>query len=103
MLPKVKISVVKRVNIKDLFGDNLPAEFTSAPVCDQLEEGQEFIVEDGKCPLGFCSWAFADIQRDIIHLTLGGDFFWMKDKGVMLSCCTDGCRPVIFKLERMTA
>ena len=101
MLPKVKITVVKRVNIKDLFGDNLPAEFTSAPVCDQLEEGQEFICVDGKCPPGFCSWAFADIQRDIIHLTLGGDYFWMKDKGMVLSCCTDGCRPVIFKLERM--
>jgi len=25
----------------------------------------------------------------------------MKEKGVVISCCTDGLRPVIFKLERI--
>ena len=42
----------------------------------------------------------ADIQRDVAHLAMGGDFPWMKEKGEMVSCCTDGLRPVIFKLER---
>jgi len=52
-------------------------------------------------PEGFCSWAWADIQRDVIHMGLGGDFPWMKKPGVMISCCTDGLRPVVFKLERI--
>jgi len=98
---KVKITVVKKVNNKDLFGDNPPVGFTAAPECDRLEEGQVFISDEGSCPPGFCNWAFADIQRDIIHLRLGGDFPWIKEKGTMLACCTDGVRPVIFKLERM--
>jgi len=98
---EVKITVVKKVNNKDMFGDNPPVGFTANPVCDRLEVGQEFIYTMGTYPEGFCSWAFADIHRDIIHLLLGGDFPWMKEKGTALSCCTDGVRPVVFKLERI--
>jgi len=61
-MAKVKISVVKKVNNKDLFGDNPPVSFTANPVCDRLEVGQEFISERGACPEEFCGWAFADIQ-----------------------------------------
>lgn len=100
-MDKVKITVVKKVSNKDMFGDNPPVGFTSTPECDQLQAGQEFISEGIQCPPGFCSWAFADIQRDIAHLALGGDFPWIKEKGVALSCCSDGVRPVIFKLERI--
>ena len=100
-MAKVRITVVKKVNVKDMFGGNPPAEFTSAPECEALEVGQEFISEEIACPPGFCAWAFADIQRDIAHLFFGGDYPWMKEKGVTLACCTDGCRPVIFKLERI--
>ncbi len=100
-MPKVKITVVKKVNNKDLFGNQPPLESTGTPECDRLQLGQEFISERGACPSGFCSWAFADIQRDIIHLQFGGNFPWMKKEGTVLSCCTDGARPVIFKLERI--
>ena len=100
-MDKVRITVVKKVNNKELFSDNPPLEFLSVPECDKLEIGQDFVSDEGSCPPGFCPWAFADIQRDIIHLALGGDYPWIKEKGVMLSCCTDGIRPVIFKLERI--
>ena len=100
-MAKVKITVVKKINIKDMFGDNPPVTFTGEPECDALELGQEFIVEEVNCPSGFCAWAFADIQRDIAHLTFDGNYPWIKEKGVMLSSCTDGCRPVVFKLERI--
>jgi uncharacterized repeat protein (TIGR04076 family) len=100
-MPGVKITVVKKVNNRDMFGDNPPLGFSAAPECDRLQLGQEFISERGVCPQGFCSWAFADIQRDIVHLMLNGDFPWMTQKGTALSCCTDGVRPVIFKLERI--
>ena len=26
---------------------------------------------------------------------------WMKKKNEMIACCSDGTRPVIFKIERM--
>jgi len=99
-MTKVKITVVKKVNNKDMFGNNPPLGFTVEPECNALEVGQEFICEQG-CPSGFCGWAYADIHRDIIHLRLGGNFPWMKEEGTALSCCTDGVRPVIFKLERI--
>ena len=97
----VKITVVKKVHNRDMFGDSPPVGFTAVPECDKVEMGQEFISEEGKCPPGFCSWAFADIQRDIAHLRFGGNFPWIKEPGKMLACCTDGVRPVVFKLERI--
>ena len=100
-MAKVKITVVKKINNKDMFGDKPPVSFTAAPECDRLQTGQEFISDEGRCPPDFCAWAFADIQRDISHLRLGGDFPWIKEKGTALVCCTDGMRPVIFKLERI--
>lgn len=26
---------------------------------------------------------------------------WMKEENVMITCCSDGSRPVIFKVERL--
>jgi hypothetical protein len=47
-MPKVKITVVKKLNAKDLFGDKIPAEPSTdsyEPECTKLEEGQEFLSE----------------------------------------------------------
>jgi uncharacterized repeat protein (TIGR04076 family) len=95
--------VVKRTNLKELYGNKLPAKINEAmltPQCDQFKEGQEFIM-GLECPPNFCSWAFADIQRDIIHILMGGSYPWVKEEGVAISCCTDGFRPVIFRIERV--
>ena len=99
-MDKVKIEVIKKLNNKDMFGDNPPVNFTGGPECDHFKVGQEFLY-DGNFPTGFCPWAFADIQRDIIHLRFNGDFPHIQEKGVILSSCTDGLRPVIFKLSRI--
>jgi len=101
-MAKAKITVVKKINNKDLYGENPPAPFDEkriAPECDRFELGQEFVVDNPNCPPGFCHWAFADIQRDLVHILWGGYFPWMKEKGVIISCCTDGLRPVVFKIE----
>lgn len=100
-MAKVKITVVKKVNNRELFGENPPATSNVAPECDQLEVGQEFISGEGECPPGFCPWAFADIHRDIIHILFGGSYPWVEEKGVAISNCTDGLRPVIFKIEKI--
>lgn len=103
-MAKVKISVIKKISFTDLYGENPPVEINKkimTPECDRFETGQEFIVENIDCPPGFCNWAFADIQRDLVHIFFRGNYPWIKDKGAAVSCCTDGLRPVFFKIERI--
>ena len=99
---KVKITVLKKLNTKDVFGDVSPVErFSEA--CSLFEEGQEFIVgDDGEMPEGFCYWAWNDIFTVVTTLRYGGSFSKTKDRETPdVSCCTDGLRPVIFKIERI--
>jgi uncharacterized repeat protein (TIGR04076 family) len=46
--------------------------------------------------------AWADIQRDVMVMRLGGARDGRKGPGTRLSACTDGMKPVIFPLERRT-
>ena len=91
------------MKLEDVYGDNLPlvSDTFVSPCTFGFKEGDEFISEDGRIPEGFCNWAFADIHRDITHLRFGGDYPWMKEKGVTYATCTDGLRPVAFRLERI--
>ena len=103
-MPKVKITVVKKINNKDLYGESPPAAFDQEMVadeCDRFNLGQEFVVDRPNCPPDFCNWAYADIQRDLVHIMYDGYYPWMKEKGVAISCCTDGLRPVVFKIEKV--
>ena len=95
----VKITVARTLETGDLFDQHAIEGMT--PTCTRVNAGQVFVSRDMQMPEGFCSWAWADIQRDVSHLALGGDYPWMKQKGTTLACCTDGLRPVIFKLERV--
>ncbi len=95
----VRITVLKRLSNPDLidrYGVNVVAQ------CGVMKDGQQFISEGLKIPDGFCAWAWADIQRDATVLALGGNFPWINEEGVTIACCTDGLRPVVFKLERIT-
>ena len=42
-----------------------------------------------------------DIFSDVRVLALGGDHEPWVEKPKMISCCTDGIRPVSFTLERL--
>jgi uncharacterized repeat protein (TIGR04076 family) len=106
MTRPVKITVVAKLTTEDVYGsmENAPAELMHdyTPECPIMEVGDEFIVEDiVSCPAGFCAWAFADIQRDIVTLMFGGKYPWLEEEGKAVSCCTDGLRPVMFLLELM--
>lgn len=50
-----------------------------------------------------CSEAWDAISRYIYTGLQGGSIMrgWMKDERVMITCCSDGTRPVIFKIERL--
>ena len=93
----VKITVLKRLFHKDLvdqYTDN-PQDWES---CQHFKEGQEFSVSEKTpwdMPPGFCGWAWADMQKIVWGMARGGP-------NVFVTCCTDGYRPVIFKLEKIT-
>ncbi len=100
---RVKITVIKKLSAKEIFGQSLP-EVTEdmTPYCDRFEAGREFIVdESGGKPTGFCTWAWHDIFPAVTTLRFGGNFPWIKKDGMIYSCCSDGARPVFFKIERM--
>lgn len=102
---KVKITVERMLSTFDIFGDSLDKATINRieTKCQQFKKGQEFIVEkDLEKPKDFCSWAWSDIQRDVVVLSFGGHFPAIKEGiYVTYSCCTDGLRPVIFRLEKI--
>ena len=51
----------------------------------------------------FCSEAWDAISRYIYTGLQGGSIMkgWMKEENTMITCCSDGTRPVIFKIERI--
>jgi len=93
----VRITVRRRLWHKDLLGAHAESVW---PPCERLQDGQEFLSQAANMPSGFCSWAWADIQKYILTLARGGNFVGVKP-GVFVTCCTDGFRPVVFQLERV--
>lgn len=102
---KVKISVMKAVEPGTLFGDAIPINTeTGRPhvKCSIHSEGQEFYVfHNCDKPEGFCPGAWQDIREFVSVLHLGGSFYPWLGENEMIKCCTDGLRPVIFRLERL--
>lgn len=51
----------------------------------------------------FCSEAWDCISRYIYSALQGGAIMhgWTNDDRVMIACCNDGTRPVIFRIERI--
>ncbi len=87
----LKIAVLKRGFEKE-FVDQLKTG-PKGP-CTRLADGQEFTVtSQWSMPEKFCEWAWADI-RTYIPMVLGTG-------NAIAVCCTDGFRPVFFKIERV--
>ncbi|MCW4013802.1 MAG: TIGR04076 family protein [Candidatus Bathyarchaeota archaeon] len=101
---KVKITVLKKIDPATIFNGNIPnipGTDKKYQICQAFKEGQEYIVEmKGERPEGFCVWAWNDLFKDMSILHFGGNFPWAEE-GTTITCCTDGIRPVSFKLERL--
>ena len=103
-MAELKITVLKALSTQEVFGEEKAKEFGAQPnnICPVMKEGAVFTVtKEGKIPEGFCTWMWHGIYPDIITLMMGGNFPWMKEEGTIISCCTDGMRPVIAKIERI--
>lgn len=100
---KVKITVLKRFSPSEVF-EKSPVTHVNPNLgaCELYKDGQEFVVSEYvKMPEAFCTSAWHSIYNVVRVLAFGGNFPWFKEKGVGIYCCTDGLRPVVFKLERI--
>jgi len=99
---KIKISVIKRFSPEDVFGHEYKTPIDrKVEKCSFFEEGQEWISENGKMPVGFCSTAWVDLARSVHVLLFGGNYSDWSEDGISYNACSDGVRPVCFKLERL--
>ena len=99
---RLRITVLRRMSPKEIFDKYPVTERDWFVPCDVYEDGQEFTVkEDLRMPEGFCPSAWLTIYPNVRTLGFGGNLPYFKEKGVAVSCCSDGMRPVIFKIERM--
>ncbi len=86
---RCKITVLKKEHYKDIYQQYRGK--TGEP-CPYLDVGQEFVVDSKwNCPEGFCHWAWADVRTYIHQVAYG--------RPHAVGCCTEGCRPVVFKFE----
>ena len=96
---RTKITVLRLFDTKEVFEDP-PVKAKYSGPCPVFKEGQVFYVDDSM-PSGFCPYAWDAIFPLIMTLRFGGNCFeWYEEPGVGVTCCPDGLRPVIFKLER---
>jgi uncharacterized repeat protein (TIGR04076 family) len=95
-----KITVLKR-----MFNPELAKEYCQTEVtrCDRFTECQEIHCNIERQPENFCSWAWNDIYKVLLALLQGGrfDHIWMKQENMNIICCSDGIRPVVFKIEHL--
>ncbi len=106
---KCKVTVIDKKCFPDYQKQYL-ADPDSGP-CPFYQTGDEFIFEryggedtfwltgDGTQ----CAEAWDCISRYIYTALQGGSIMrgWTNDEHMMIACCSDGTRPVIFKIERL--
>ena len=100
---KVKITVIRKEFYPD-FADEFLSEGKGAGACSLLEVGDTLIFEGGaQMPESFCPWAWIDIYHNVSAIASGSTYYpWNKRDGQTIACCTDGIRPVVFKIEAIT-
>jgi uncharacterized repeat protein (TIGR04076 family) len=100
-----KITVLQRGFNKDLVDAYVEADrkITLGP-CEVFQDGQEFVTDVfSGVPAGFCPWAWDDIYKVLVGFAANGNFgMWYQNKNSLIACCTDGTRPVVFKIEKIT-
>ena len=94
-MSKCRITVAK----KDLYADLIARYCDPATVpCEVFEVGESFFNLRFRKP--FCSEAWNAISTYVFTMVQGGEPSWAVNHTI-LTCCNDGARPVVFKLERI--
>ena len=110
---KCKVTVIDKKLFSELQKDYL-ADPESGP-CPCFEVGQEYLFEREAGKDDFyhfgrelnppfpCAEAWDAVSRYIYTALAGGAIMknWTNDERIMIACCNDGTRPVVFKIERI--
>jgi len=99
---KVGITVIRKEFYPE-FAENYITDGKEIGHCPILNVGDYFLFEGrAEMPDGFCPWAWIDIYRGVNALSAGASFTpWNKQEGMQILCCTDGIRPVVFRVEAL--
>ncbi len=103
-MARVKITVLETSFNKDYVDVYVEKERrkTLGP-CEVFKVGQEFITDAViGMPPGFCAWAWDDIYKVVSAYYADGHFgMWTEGGETIIACCTDGTRPVYFKIDKL--
>ncbi|MHA2170021.1 MAG: TIGR04076 family protein [Candidatus Kariarchaeaceae archaeon] len=98
----IKITIIKKVEPEYVFGHEVKTNSGNVvQTCPVFKEGDEYISKGMEMPKTFCVPAWGQIRAQISVLFWGGNYDGFLGPGLTYTCCGDGVRPVIFKLERI--
>ena len=104
-LHHVRITVLKKIDPGIVFSGSVPTRPDNGKpytICDAVEEEDVYVVgRDREMPQGFCPSAWKSIASSLSVIQWGGDYYPNLPRGTAITCCSDGIRPVCFKLERL--
>jgi len=103
-MTRLRITVLERTfnrEIAESYGSDAFKTGDSFGPCPRFEDGQGFLWDGAAPPPGFCPRAWADIHGEIRMVQSGGAHDFLKRPHAAISCCTDGIRPVVFRIERV--
>lgn len=101
---KCKITVIKTSLNKEFVEEYVKKENrNSFGPCEVFKEGQEFLVDPfNGLPVGFCPWAWDDLYKVLFGFAADGNYgMWFENRNILIACCSDGTRPVYFKIEKI--
>lgn len=95
---RCKITVLKTMLLEDLAAEyNQDPNYSSCPV---MKEGQVFYTKGifgNEMPENFCAQAWESLVMPVNVLIGGGKVLGFDERHI--TCCNDGLRPVILKVE----
>ncbi|MBU1049429.1 TIGR04076 family protein [Candidatus Bipolaricaulota bacterium] len=103
-MAKLKITVLERTfnkEIAELYGSEDFKAGAGFGACPHFKDGQTFVLDGLNKSDSFCDRAWADIHGAIRTVAFGGAHDYVTTPNSALSCCTNGMRPVIFKIDRI--
>ena len=99
-LNKVRITAMRQTTYPDLMEQfENPIEHACT-----VQEGQQWISIDGRCPDGLCPAAWETMRPFVESLARGkGNFYdgWMRNPMSAMISCNDGFRPMSFYIEAL--
>lgn len=94
----IRITLLKRFDTREVFKDP-PVKAKYSGPCPIFKEGQAFDVDDSM-PRGFYPYTWNVVFPFIVILRFNGNCFeWYEEPAVVVGCCPDGLKPVVFKIE----